>query len=190
MEWLSRFPPLSRDQLTWTELMKQRYRELPAQELLWETFSYNPLTGLLYWRETGRQAGYKTCNGYWGLQFQCHSYQQHRIVFSWLSSQPLSPYLQVDHINGVRLDNRGWNLRTATHQQNQMNKVDLNPHGFRGVTWYRRQQCWRAQIKHLGQKYHLGYFATAEEAHAAYCAKAVELRGEFAALDLQPSQTE
>lgn len=42
---------------------------------------------------------------------------------------------------------------------------------------------YRARIRHNGGKISLGSFATMEEAARAYDKKAIELRGEFAALN-------
>jgi hypothetical protein len=45
---------------------------------------------------------------------------------------------------------------------------------------YRKAPLWRAEITVNGKTYKLGSYPTPEEAHAAYCAKAKELHGEFA----------
>jgi len=90
--------------------------------------------------------------------------------------------IYVDHINGNTLDNRKENLRLATNQQNAVNsrKPKNNTSGLKGVIFYPKQNRWRAFIKFNYKQIHLGMFGTKEEAHAAYCAKAIELYGEFA----------
>jgi len=55
-----------------------------------------------------------------------------------------------------------------------------NKSGFKGVCRYRNEERFTAQIKVGGKHRHLGYFATAEEAHAAYCAAAQKYFGEYA----------
>lgn len=77
-------------------------------------------------------------------------------------------------------DNRIANLRQATNSQNQANRVaeKINTHGFKGVR--RKRGRWVARLNHGKTYYHLGSYATPEEAQAAYMAKAVELFGEFA----------
>lgn len=91
--------------------------------------------------------------------------------------------LLVDHRNGVGLDCRRSNLRVGTHSENGSNRDGANATGFRGVTFcpglktrpYRAKITWPP-----GQKMHLDYHATAQEAADAYDAKCIELFGEFA----------
>jgi hypothetical protein len=93
--------------------------------------------------------------------------QQHVFVWS-LAGRPLpSGQLTIDHSNGNPLDNRLENLRLATKRLQSLNcrkkrKGDLP----RGVLHYGRLKSrpYRAQIAHAS----LGYFATPEEASAAY----------------------
>ncbi len=89
---------------------------------------------------------------------------------------------QIDHINRNPLDNRVSNLRPATHAQNTHNaKVQRNNvSGLKGVCF--RKDCGRyqARIDYNGKTHSLGFYQTAEEAHQAYVAKAIELRGSFA----------
>lgn len=91
-------------------------------------------------------------------------------------------HLHVDHINGDGLDNRRANLRTATLAQNRWNEGVRrnNLSGFKGVSFVAAKSKWRAEINAAGRKLHLGYFATAEEAGAAYKAAAEDLHAEFA----------
>lgn len=90
--------------------------------------------------------------------------------------------MQVDHINGNKLDNRRENLRLATAAQNARNSKlsRSNKTGFKGTRFLARTGRFSAQIRIAGTTKHLGYFDTAEEAHAAYCKEALAVSGEFA----------
>lgn len=90
--------------------------------------------------------------------------------------------LEVDHINGNKLDNRRCNLRVCTHEQNMANrrKHHNNTSGYTGVVWIKDQRCWRAEIKVGGQKKYLGRFENAEDAARAYDEAALRFKGEFA----------
>jgi hypothetical protein len=103
------------------------------------------------------------------------------------------PGVQVDHVRHQTdilgtLDNRRANLRLATSSQQNSNRRGKNR--YKGV-WYRPRvgaaRPWRAAVMFKGKRYHLGSFATAEKAALAYNAKAVELFGEFALLNVVPT---
>lgn len=81
--------------------------------------------------------------------------------------------MDVDHINGDKLDNRKENLRVCTRSENLHNirTKTATRSGLRGA--YREQNrgkgCrWFSQISVRGKVHHLGRFDTAEEAHEAY----------------------
>lgn len=93
--------------------------------------------------------------------------------------------LEVDHKNGNSLDCRRGNLRLCDHPQNCRNirqRCD-NHSGYRGVTWCKRDQCWRVEIHYNGAKKQLGRFDDLKAAALAYNTAAIELHGEFARLN-------
>ncbi len=92
------------------------------------------------------------------------------------------PGMEVDHRNGVGLDNRKENLRLATHQENMRNRRihKNNTSGYKGVFWSDRDKRWIARIKLNGKAIYLGSHGTAEEAHVAYCSAALRYYGTFA----------
>lgn len=92
--------------------------------------------------------------------------------------------VEVDHMDGDKLNNRRSNMRVATHQQNSFNtKLRSNSStGIKGVSWYKRDKKWRAYIVLNGKQIHLGYHDTAQAAKDAYAKAAKEIHGEFARL--------
>lgn len=69
----------------------------------------------------------------------------------------------IDHINGIKDDNKITNLRDVTHQQNQQNQK--NPKGYYLNKKLNKFQSYIAlNKKHI----HLGYFDTEKEARKAY----------------------
>jgi hypothetical protein len=104
----------------------------------------------------------------------------HRVIMARMLGRELVKREFVDHINGVRHDNRRANLRLCTSAQNtQHRKVPSNNTvGYKGVSLNRTRYV--AVIVAYGKRYYLGSFGTPEEAARAYDAKAIEVHGEFA----------
>ena len=93
------------------------------------------------------------------------------------------PIETVDHENGNGLNNRRYNLRIASRQQNRANqRVSRGTSsGFRGV--YPKGSRWQALIS-VGDKLRgLGTFADPAEAARAYDAAAIAGRGKFTYLN-------
>mgnify|MGYP001558903680 CR=1 FL=1 len=91
----------------------------------------------------------------------------------------------VDHADGNPLNNQRFNLRKATNSQNQMNRKNssINTSGYKGVTWNKKLNKWRAQI-YLEKKYiYLGYFKNIKDAASAYNEKARNIFGQFSRLN-------
>jgi hypothetical protein len=147
--------------------------------------SYDPDTGNFRWlRATskysrvavGSIAGSVDGNGYIVIRFRAVNYRAHRLA--WLFAHGFTPRM-LDHINRNRTDNRLANLRLATFTQNAANRPGRGPHG-KGVVYRPKEGVFHARLAVAGRHFHLGTFRSADEAHAAYCAAAVEHFGEFA----------
>lgn len=132
------------------------------------------------WRAT--PSGYERRN-YVTARYERRLLRMHRVITG------VEDGLEVDHKNNDAFDNRRCNLRPATPSQNQANRHALprNTSGYRGVTFVKKVSNWQASIKHNGYRYHLGCFATPEEAAHAYNVKAIELFGDFARPNTLPT---
>lgn len=85
----------------------------------------------------------------------------------------------TDHINHCGLDNREYNIRICTNQQNCQNqKISNHTSKYKGVSWHK--QKWQAQICYSRKCIYLGLFNNEIEAAKIYDKKAKELFGEFA----------
>ena len=124
----------------------------------------------------GSRADWKNHKGYSRLRFNGREYAAHRLA--WFIENGEWPSMSIDHVNGIRSDNRIANLRLATTSQNQANRKTMNSLA-RGVTLHRETGKYQAQIMCSGRYHYLGLYPTVEEAHAAYSAKAIELFGEY-----------
>ncbi len=149
-----------------TDLTAQRLREL---------LSYDPETGvftrLVYASShatIGRAAGGLSSSGYIYIAIDGRKYQAHRLA--WLYTHGCWPALEVDHINGVKFDNRISNLRDVSRTDNARNFLGPTKRnassGVLGVT-----PCgdrWRAAVTVSRKRIHVGVFDTKEAAHDAY----------------------
>lgn len=120
-------------------------------------------------------------------------------VFGWVGDEtiPLANFILrvdrnfiVDHKNRDYRNNTKENLRIATKSQNQANreKQSNNRSGYKGVSWFKRDCCWRAYITKKSVQYHLGYFADPIEAAKAYDKEAKRIFGKFACLNFQEKE--
>jgi len=98
--------------------------------------------------------------------------------------------LFTDHINGDKLDNRRSNLRTVTLAQNNMNmgKKLSNQAPYLGVSWWKRDNNWKAAIRYDDKNHNLGYYDTPEHAALVYNYYARKYRGEYARLNEIPEK--
>lgn len=93
----------------------------------------------------------------------------------------------VDHLNGVKTDNRRANLRIVRHRDNLRRRVKLNANnksGYRGVSRCSRSGLWRARGRTGGREVMLGRFGNAEEAARVVDAWRRSVYGEFAGYGL------
>jgi hypothetical protein len=127
-------------------------------------------------RDVGQIAGGLCSGGDIGIRVDKRRYMAHRLA--WFYMMEVWPKVQIDHKNCVKDDNRWVNLREANHSQNGANcgPRSRNTSGIKGVSWSKRFKRWRAYGKHE----HLGWYATKEEAGAAYQAWAQKTYGEYA----------
>lgn len=158
----------------------------PSIARLRELFDLDAETGVLRWRvsrgpiRAGQIAGCKADKGYLLVRIDGRLFKVHRVIFAMVSGAWPSKYL--DHINGVRDDNRPCNLREASNAENLWNRgaQKNNTSGFKGVSWFAPARLWQGQCRVNGRPNHLGYFKTPEEADAAVRSFREKHHGEFA----------
>jgi hypothetical protein len=139
-----------------------------TQADLHQLFSYDPETGVLTRRSTGRRAGsLNTCRNRWIVSCNGRLQYQHRVI--WCMVYGEWPSNEVDHVNGDSADNRLANLRLADSAQNKWNmrRHDRNTSGCTGVDYNKQKQAWVARISIYKKRIYLGKFETKEQAIAA-----------------------
>lgn len=155
--------------------------------------AYDPATGNFTWKfradvpawwntkYVGNRAGSIDAHGYLVLRINSQTFKAHRIAWFYMMGEMPKTDLEIDHINGDRLDNSSSNLRIANNLQNAANagiRCD-NSSGVKGVSWHRRIHKWQAQINECGRRTSLGCFDSISAAHRAYQERALLIHGEF-----------
>lgn len=145
-----------------------------TRERLQEVLDYDPDTGIFKCKvsrsrrvKPGDVAGCVNGHGYWRITVDYTSYWAHRLA--WLYVTGVWPTLNIDHINGIRSDNRFGNLREATTTQNHQNsRFSCGRSKYRGVSWHKKANKWQTQIKINGKSHYLGLFDTEKDAAESY----------------------
>jgi hypothetical protein len=181
-------------------------RKLPDISFVRECLDYDPDTGVFTWRErprshfisnrgygtwnaryAGRPAGWrhvvsshgvKGADVYWAITLNDTMFLGHRVA--WFMTHGIDPApIEIDHIDGIPINNRIANLRLATRQQQTFNRRarTISITGYKGVT--ENGTGYAARITISGKAHSLGTFPTAEEAASAYREAAIRLHRDF-----------
>ena len=188
-------------------IMSAKEERLPPQDLHL-VLSYDVATGLLTWLPRcmathGRmfpastESTFKHFNSCYAgkTALNCTSAQgykigsigapflAHRVIWAMVHGE--WPSDQIDHINGVRTDNRVQNLRAVTRKENGKN-CSPNKNGtsrFLGVSWSKDRKKWIACIMSDGKQTNIGAFSSEVDAAIARDAVAARLHGQYARLN-------
>ena len=153
-------------------------------DLLNEFLCYDQETGHLTWkhRDTKHFPSYAysltwnkknahkpalNCINHYGYRHGAilgRNFLAHRVIYAMHYGK--WPNKQIDHINGIRTDNRIKNLREVTGSENLKNqKISVkNKSGVTGVCRHGNTDKWVAFIKVNRRKRHLGLFSRFEDA--------------------------
>ena len=134
--------------------------------MLHELFEYRD--GNLYWKvakarniKAGNKAGHLNYHGYVTITINQKHYAAHRLVYIMHYGCVNS---DIDHINGIKNDNRIENLRLASKSQNNQNTKlrKNNTSGVKGVSWHKQNKKWRVCIRLNGKQKTIGCYEDIE----------------------------
>lgn len=158
-----------------------------------ELLDYDEITGVFTWKKrhgshhwikswNARHAGKEAFSSVDKKGYKCGSVlgvmvKAHRVA--WLYVHGVWPDDQIDHLNGIRHDNRIINLRDVSNQDNGKNATlsKRNSSGVTGVHWRKSRDRWIASIRCNGKLVSLGSFCDFNE--AVRVRKAAEVRYGF-----------
>ena len=142
------------------ELKQQRLER--CQMLEKHGYTYDQITGKIYGSRK-KEITRKDWNGYIHIYFGKPKFNLAGHHFAWYMMNRNVDYEQIDHINGVRDDNRIENLRAATNQINSFNRRNVV-----GYFWSKEKKKWCAKIKRDGITYNLSCHDTQHDARQDY----------------------
>lgn len=139
-----------------------------TRERLHSMVHYEPATGVFTWKVERNQysgpgvvAGTRKPAGYIEIAIDRKLYKAHRLA--WFYVHGAWPLGHIDHINGIRDDNRIANLRDVDRVTNAQNR-----RAPAGASWCKASRKWLAQVYVGGKNHHLGRFDSREDAYNAY----------------------
>lgn len=153
-------------------------------ERIREAFKYDPETGKVSWlinrrgpAKPGDEVG-RNSNGYRQTKLDGNGLMVHRIA--WALSHGHWPDGDIDHKDGDPGNNKLSNLREATRSQNMQNRQGPQSNSSTGTLGVRKlernlKKPWIAAVTTNRKRQQIGYFATKQEASAAYLAAKVKL---------------
>ena len=168
------------------------FKELPSYKLLRRILDYDGSTGKFKWKvaepdmfQGGKYTPERACRAWNAVRsgkpaFTYVSksgyvqggvfgkiYLAHRVAYSIHHGCDVNGF--VDHINGVRSDNRIENLRLVSVSGNARNakRYRTNTSGITGVVWHKASRKWAAQIVVAGKNIALGLYDEKEGAATA-----------------------
>ncbi len=152
-------------------------KALPSAEELNKLLKYDEKTGQLTWRR--RDSSHfpkdrigRTWNARWAGRSAFQSAHQkgymcggllgktclaHRVIWKMVTGEEPDT---IDHVNGIKSDNRWANLRSVSNAENHRNMPlqKNNTSGFPGVSLHRRDNVWTAMISVDGKPRYLGRY--------------------------------
>lgn len=180
---------------------RNKYEEV-SPEYLREHLNYDPATGVVTSKKTGKRLGSihvlpvgSKLNVIAGKQYfrqkeyrsrsitiKGFVFKEARVIYAWMTGA--WPVDEIDHENHDGTDNRWDNIRPSSSSQNKINRRRPihNTSGVKGVSRTKSGK-FAARIQYNRNLKHLGTFDTIEEAAEAYRQASTALAGEFAQFD-------
>lgn len=157
-----------------------------TQEELQHVLHYDHLTGIFTWKNPSKKsnkpkgsiAGCIGKCGYIQITINYKQYRGHNLAYLYMTGE----YIQgIDHINGIRSDNRFSNLRICDQKGNSANAkiYSTNSTGIKGVTLDKKSKLYIAQVMADSIRYRR-CFKTIEEASVWVAEIRKEAHGTFA----------
>ena len=158
LAWASAMPSCSTEKSLTRSYAPRNYPHSPEQ--IAEEIRVDE-EGRLWWkkrnggrRNTTAPISCKTARGYISVNYKGKVYTGHIIAFCLYHGRWPLPGTDIDHINGVKTDNRKGNIREVSRTKNCHNRHTLskrNSSGHNGIFWCNTRRVWVAAIRVNGK---------------------------------------
>lgn len=149
---------------------KEVWKDLPSYEGLYQVSNIGRVKSVknsVRIRKFSIKRGYPCVNLSKNNKSKC--YKVHQLVaMTYLNHKPCGMELVIDHINGIKTDNRLKNLQIITNRENCSKDKKEGSSKYTGVYFDNYHGRWRAEISINGRSEKLGYFENELEASNAY----------------------
>ena len=141
----------------------------PSDEVLAETFVYDPDTGLIRMLVCGELVECEKDILLSGKKYKCVNYKRYTYLshrLAWFLHYGNWPENTIDHIHHDGRDNRITELRDVPHVVNMRNRKmhKGNKSGISGVRWNPKMNKWHVAFSINGRTKSFGHFSDIEEA--------------------------
>ncbi len=107
-------------------------------------------------------------DGYCQVGFNGTKVLYHVIIWILSTGKDIPQGMEIDHINGNKLDNRIDNIRLVTKRGNQQNRKKHRAGRLVGASYRKGHNDWQSFIGINKNNIFLGYYKTEQEGHEAY----------------------
>jgi len=158
---------------------------IPDQSYLQEVLNYDANTGVFMWRKLHRGVKKSLIAGhiepktkYLLINLCGKIYRLHRLAWVYVYGS-IDDLMEVDHINGIRGDNRIENLRLVTKSENSKNKrlFKNSTTGVAGVHFSKKLNKYQVQISVNKKDIFIGLFHNLND--AAFARRIAEIKYGF-----------
>ena len=118
------------------------------------------------WKVVDNKKNHNT--GYCQVNFNGIMVRYHVIIWILSTGNDIPEGMEIDHINGNKIDNRIENLRLVTNRQNQQNQKKHREGQLVGCYFDKSNGKYQANIQISKKKVFLGRYKTEQEAHKVY----------------------
>jgi hypothetical protein len=155
-------------------MQEEIFKDIPGYDGLYQVSNLGNVKSLNYKRSNNEKILKKViCGNYYVVCLSKdnkikNKYVHQLVAMAFLNHIPNGHGKVIDHINDNPSDNRVENLQIVTQRFNVKKTQGKYSSMYKGVSWDKKFNKWRAMIQINGKQFFLGHYINEEDAHLAY----------------------